>query len=71
MAPRGCPESLRADAIHGHVLEAAGPWRTAGDWWRDDAWAHDTWDIELSDGALYILCHDHRDGRWFLAGVYD
>ncbi len=29
------------------VLAASGPWRTSGDWWREDTWHHDEWDLEL------------------------
>jgi len=29
----------------GEVVAASGPWRTSGDWWREDAWAGDEWDI--------------------------
>jgi len=29
------------------VITASGPWRTSGDWWRDDTWQHDEWDLEL------------------------
>ena len=29
------------------VVVASGPWRTSGDWWRDNAWQQDEWDLEL------------------------
>jgi protein ImuB len=29
------------------VITASGPWRTSGDWWREDTWQHDEWDLEL------------------------
>jgi protein ImuB len=70
-APHGFPERVRARGVRGHVLESAGPWRTSGDWWSGDAWSRDEWDVELSDGALYILYLDHRENRWFLEGAYD
>jgi protein ImuB len=31
----------------GEVVAASGPWRTAGDWWREDVWEHDEWDIDV------------------------
>src|SRR5262249_14181734 len=36
----------------GSVLQAAGPWKTSGDWWAD-GWDRDEWDVALSDGASY------------------
>src|SRR5215468_7680362 len=31
--------------IYGDILWIAGPWRSSGDWWEQDGWAHDEWDI--------------------------
>jgi len=28
-------------------VASSGPWRTSGDWWREDAWHQDEWDLEL------------------------
>lgn len=53
------------------VLRAAGPWRTAGDWWRDTAWDRDEWDVALKDGTLCLVSFDRRAGAWLLEGVYD
>jgi protein ImuB len=33
--------------IHGDILWMAGPWRSSGDWWEQDGWARDEWDIAL------------------------
>ncbi len=37
-----------AFAVRGDVVAVAGPWRTSGDWWRDNPWGQDEWDVELS-----------------------
>ncbi len=37
--------------MRGEVLAASGPWRTSGDWWREDAWTHDEWDVDIRFGA--------------------
>jgi protein ImuB len=29
------------------VIAVSGPWRTSGDWWCEDTWRHDEWDLEL------------------------
>ncbi len=70
-APDGRPARLIAGGVRGRVVDAAGPWRTSGDWWKENAWSRDEWDVSLSDGALYILYRDRRDGAWFVEGTYD
>ena len=34
-------------------------------------WAHEYWDVHASDGAVYRLHRDARDGRFYLDGYYD
>jgi protein ImuB len=56
------------------VLWAAGPWRCSGDWWEQDAWVRDEWDIAVQEKTgivLYRLVHDVLAGRWMLEGSYD
>jgi protein ImuB len=62
------PVRLSAPGIQGKVLNAAGPWRTSGDWWTSTAWNRDEWDIALSNGALYRI---YRDSNWYVEGSYD
>ncbi len=65
----GQPAHVAAQGIRGRVVNLAGPWRTAGDWWTNDPWQRDEWDIALSDGALYRV---HCEARgWFVQGAYD
>ena len=33
--------------MRGDVVAASGPWRTSGDWWREDGWRQDEWDLEI------------------------
>ena len=33
--------------LWGSVAAASGPWRTSGDWWREDAWKQEEWDLEI------------------------
>jgi protein ImuB len=62
------PVRLSASGIHGKVLNAAGPWRTSGDWWTITTWNRDEWDVALSNGSLYRIYHD---SHWFIEGSYD
>jgi len=58
----------------GEVLWAAGPWRSSGDWWEQDSWVRDEWDIAVQEKtgiALYRLVHDLVCGLWLLEGSYD
>jgi protein ImuB len=43
----GRPARVAFQGLRGDVLAASGPWRTAGDWWRDDGWQQDEWDLEI------------------------
>jgi protein ImuB len=65
----GHPSHLAADGIRGDIVSLAGPWRTSGDWWTEDPWARDEWDIALSGGAVYRIYCCSRG--WFVEGSYD
>jgi protein ImuB len=52
----------------------AGPWRSSGDWWEQEGWARDEWDIAVqaeNEITLYRLVRDLLGGRWVLEGSYD
>jgi protein ImuB len=66
-----CPKSKE---MQGEILWAAGPWRSSGDWWEQEGWARDEWDIAVRGEAgiaLYRLVRDRLGGRWTLEGMYD
>ena len=70
-AHMACP---RRKEICGEILWAAGPWRTSGDWWEQEGWARDEWDIALQETSgitLYRLVRDLFSGQWLLEGNYD
>jgi protein ImuB len=72
---RAGPTALRGPDTTARVLVAAGPYRASGEWWRapeeGGSWAREYWDVHASDGAVYRVHQDQRDGRWFLDGYYD
>jgi len=43
----GCPVRVRFQGMDGRVVAASGPWRSSGDWWREDGWQNDEWDLEI------------------------
>ncbi len=65
--------SKRKD-ICGEILWAAGPWRSSGDWWEQEGWARDEWDIAVQESSgitLYRLVRDLLSGQWRVEGSYD
>jgi protein ImuB len=81
------PKKVSFRGARGEVLAASGPWRTSGDWWREDAWHQDEWDLEIrfhisSERAqkspascpqhgLYRFYFDSISHSWFVRGIYD
>ena len=66
-----CPKNKE---MRGEILWAAGPWRSSGDWWEQEGWARDEWDVAVQGEtgiALYRLVRDRLSGRWILEGTYD
>jgi protein ImuB len=49
---QGCPARVAFPGIRGRVVAASGPWRGSGDWWSEDSWQSDEWDIEIHFDAL-------------------
>jgi protein ImuB len=88
-ADRGYPTQISAwgsnRSVHGKVVRLGGPWRTTGDWWREDRWARDEWDVtvekraEVSSGKptpsplqiIYRIYRELSSGSWFVEGIYD
>jgi protein ImuB len=62
----------------GKVVHASGPWRSSGQWWEEQPWQQDAWDLELALSGespathnLYRFCYDGLLKKWFVHGVYD
>jgi protein ImuB len=76
---RDGPIALHGKETTARVLVAAGPYRLSGEWWQLNpgatsetaGWAREYWDVHASDGAVYRLHRDGRDGRFYLDGYYD
>ena len=66
-----CPKRKE---IAGEILWAAGPWRSSGDWWEQEGWSRDEWDIAFQEATgitLYRLVRDLLSGQWQVEGSYD
>jgi hypothetical protein len=63
--------------MQGNVAAASGPWRTSGDWWREDAWKQEEWDLEIifeappsNSGSRYQASGERRPHRTQRRGIY-
>jgi protein ImuB len=65
----GAPVRLEGGRLDGRVRAALGPWRSSGDWWRPEAWAVETWQVELDAGGVYQLACE--GGAWSVEGMLD
>jgi protein ImuB len=65
------PAHVSAPALRGAIVNSRGPWRMSGNWWSEDVWNRDRWDVALVSGALYRLFQEIDSGRWFVEGSYD
>jgi protein ImuB len=83
----GCPTRVAFQGLRGEVIAASGPWRTSGDWWRENPWQQDEWDLEIHfqasaeqrdrsaslhpNSGIYRFYYDSLRRGWFVRGVYD
>lgn len=77
-ADQGWPTQISAwgkqRSVYGKVVQVAGPWRTTGEWWRDDRWARDEWDVTIErqgQQTLYRIYRELESQHWFVEGNYD
>jgi protein ImuB len=60
--------------VRGEIVWSAGPWLASGEWWKEETWAREEWDIILQNEtgtALYRLFRDASSGQWYVEGSYD
>jgi hypothetical protein len=81
----GRPARVFFHGLRGEVLIASGPWRASGDWWGQDAWQQDEWDLEIRFAAsargpatagrpqrgVYCFSYDDIRKIWLVRGVFD
>jgi protein ImuB len=77
-----CPARIGFQGMLGNVIRASGPWRTSGDWWEEQSWQEDAWDLEIHFAStstslqgpvqgLYRVSYDLSLEKWWMRGVYD
>ncbi len=76
----GIPQRVRetrngkreARNVTGEVVWAAGPWRASGDWWTEQPWSREEWDVAVNVSDVVGLYRIFRDGDgWFVEAEYD
>jgi protein ImuB len=66
--------SAERPTMRGEVVWCAGPWRLSGEWWTEQAWSRQEWDVAVRNEegvALYRIYRDEIKGKWFVEGSYD
>jgi protein ImuB len=79
-AHEGRPAEVFLQGRRAEVRQASGPWRTSGEWWREEQWVEDEWDLEVrfagkenssAESARYRIYFDVLRKGWFARGIYD
>jgi protein ImuB len=79
-AHEGRPAEVFLQGRRAEVRQASGPWRTSGEWWREEQWIEDEWDLEVyfagkenssTEFARYRIYFDVLRKGWFARGIYD
>lgn len=57
------------------VERAFGPWRMSGDWWTNEVWSCEEWDVRAvarsGEALLGVLTHDLLRRSWQMEALYD
>jgi len=53
------PARVYFRGVRGEVVAASGPWRSSGDWWQEDAWHQDEWDLEIEFSVPSVVATQH------------
>lgn len=70
----GKPTQVHLESERYSVLQYAGPWRAYGQWWSNERWCREEWDVVLSATQETMTCRIARDPEsqcWYLEGTYD
>jgi len=63
------PVRVYFSGMPGDVVAASGPWRSSGEWWQEDGWDQDEWDLAIDFGVSGGL-HEKGANAWPQCGVY-
>ena len=55
------PLRVSFSGMRGDVIAASGPWRSSGEWWQEDGWDLDEWDLAIDFGKRAEPCERKPD----------
>jgi protein ImuB len=61
------PAFLYSARSTGPIKDARGPWLLEGNWWEDQSWSREEWDIATEEGFYRLI---YAGEKWFLDGIY-
>src|SRR6202163_695773 len=53
------PVRVYLQGMRGEVVAASGPWRGSGNWWQEDAWNQEEWDLEIEFSSPSLVGAQH------------
>jgi protein ImuB len=65
----GSPVRIHAQNLGGSVAGVCGPYFSSGNWWDDNRWAREEWDVETAAGLLLRVFRSSEG--CFVEGIYD
>jgi protein ImuB len=69
------PKSFRFRDRNYDIDRAYGPWTASGDWWNQNVWGSEQWDIIASTREGQMLCgclvRDLVERNWMMVALYD
>ena len=65
------PVRVCFSGMYGDVVAASGPWRSSGEWWHEDGWDLDEWDLAIDFGLSGLRREREKSASvWPQYGVY-
>ncbi|HXR09656.1 MAG TPA: DNA polymerase Y family protein [Candidatus Acidoferrales bacterium] len=72
------PVRVLFNGVCGEVIAASGPWRNSGDWWTEDPWNQDEWDLEIEfplarakESKLFAVSKESAASRGVYRVIYE
>lgn len=65
----GKPALIRSEVFTGAITDQRGPFFSSGDWWEENRWQREEWDVQTSEGSL-LRIYRSEEG-FFVEGIYD